>query len=218
MYRQAIQQWLTATDGRLTKLAKRPASSSRLAADPGCKSKKRVHWTPSVIDNEGKTKQTYGKIKLSLPTTNTASESPSPSSAQLADTSAPRTTKRPGRQEPRLSNPQKSLVKGPPRSSGPPRRSASLKRDVKVPPRAPDPLRQGPPPAPRPARLPTPDLSDDDLGGFCACCSGICCDQHSSQKMNAQIRAALAHISGPQFDLTIGCTDAMTITRRERRC
>lgn len=54
------------------------------------------------------------------------------------------------------------------------------KRRTKYPPAPEPPTSRGPPPAPRPRRLPTPDLPEIGHGDFCSCCS------ESVLKMNAQ--------------------------------
>jgi hypothetical protein len=103
--------------------------------------RKKVHWTPNVQDNEGKT------IRKPQP--------------------------RQGRQG------DKTIVL-----------SSKTHRQPSVP----DPPRsRGPPPAPRPRRLPTPDLPDLKCGDFCDCCY-----TEPMTKMNAQRK-----ISAPYWRLRI---------------
>ncbi|KAG4433971.1 hypothetical protein IFR05_010551 [Cadophora sp. M221] len=67
-------------------------------------------------------------------------------------------------------------------------------------PDAPSSWNQKPPPAPRPARLPTPDLMDIDGEMFCACDSNMFGKGYGPEgmknlaKMNAQLEAARAHM------------------------
>jgi hypothetical protein len=93
---------------------------------------KKVHWTPNVQDNEGKTirkpKSRYSHTK--------------DKTIVLSSKTHPRT--------------RQPSVPDPPRS-------------------------RGPPPAPRPRRLPTPDLPDLKCEDFCDCCY-----TEPMSKMNAQ--------------------------------
>jgi len=101
---------------------------------------KKVHWTPNVQDNEGKTMrkpktgQRHSGDKMIVLSSKTHHRASQPS------------------------------VPDPPRS-------------------------RGPPPAPRPRRLPTPDLPDLKCGDFCDCCY-----TQPMTKMNAQRK-----ISAPTY-------------------
>jgi hypothetical protein len=71
--------------------------------------------------------------------------------------------------------PQQSSKNLPPANTGSKRSSGLPHRPLNIPPPVPEaPRRQGPPPTPRPARLPTPDLEDISHRRFCACNNPVC--------------------------------------------
>lgn len=123
-----------ASDKRPTQQELTPSSSPEV---------KKVHWPPTVQDNQGKTTRTKPKEKSSEPRTK-----------------------------------RKAL-------------SSRESRRIWYPPVPDPPSSRATPPAPRPRRLPTPDLDELEHGEFCPCCPG-----NSRSKMDAQLAAALSHIKG----------------------
>jgi hypothetical protein len=127
----------------LASSTKKPASqeASLLSSPPSTPESKKVHWSPDVQDNQGKT-------------------------------------------------PRKSQERSYQPASVP--KSATFQPKVQVwYPAVPEsPASRRPPPAPRPRRLPTPDLDDLDHGPFCTCCP-----KDTTSKMSAQRKTSLAIVA-----------------------
>jgi len=131
------------------RLAVKPGNSPVTAQSPKPSTRKRaktVHWdTPVATDAESKTHEEYksmpGPSVSGSKTTHPRAASLTPSPKPMANMSAKMS----------YSSPKSKLPT----------------TKYHVPPRAPDaPRIQGPPPAPRPRRLPTPDLPDIDGSWF----------------------------------------------------
>lgn len=107
---------------------------------------KKVHWTASIQDNQGKTNR-----------------KPKPRHSRQGDEKRPSSSK---------SRPRTKL------------------------PSVPDaPRSRGPPPAPRPQRLPTPDLPDLKCEDFCDCCY-----EGTVSKMDAQRKIVVSLFMNPYTD------------------
>lgn len=144
------------------------------------KSKRRVHWDAGVIDNQGKTTYNTKKAKdniIVLPWTKDPtipihrlhSVTMVPTSSAKNHHKSHKIRIRSEAMEIKASSRQPSFQTHE-KTQNPVqfRRPALSQRGVKrIPPAVPDPpRREGPPPAPRPARLPTPDLPEARHGMF----------------------------------------------------